>query len=533
VSDSLEADYVIVGGGTAGCILAARLSENPATRVIVLEAGHEGRGLLYDIPAGSFALMGNPKADWIYPTAPDPSALGRSTTWAAGKVLGGSSGINGMVYIRGQRGDYDAWRDSGCPGWGFEDLYPWFLKSERFEGPSSPAHGHDGPLSVSPPRAIHPLAHTFLQAAGECGMPPRREYCAGEIHGSFLVYGTTRNGARCSTRRAYLDPARGRSNLTVIPGALVERILCSERRAVGVSALINGERRVFKARAEVLLSGGTIASPAILLRSGIGPGQDLAALGVSAVVDLPGVGRNVQEHCGVTQSRLVNVPTYNTMVGRVRLAGHLLRYFLTRTGLLTSIAVHAMAYARSRSDLPEPDMCMSFLPLAISFVGGSPRLAQVPGISVGSQVLRPQGRGRIRLRDVDPASKPLIEHALLADPRDLALTIDGCRLVADVFRADAMKPYVIGDNEPAQIPSTESEWESFARERVGIGYHAVGSCRMGSDAMAVVDPDLKVHGIEKLRIVDASVMPNIISGNTNAATIAIAERASAMISRQS
>jgi choline dehydrogenase len=527
----LEADYVIIGGGTAGCILAARLSENPATRVIVLEAGHEGRGLLYDIPAGSFALMGNPKADWIYPTAPDSSALGRSTTWAAGKVLGGSSGINGMVYIRGQRGDYDAWRDSGCAGWGFEDLYPWFLKSERFEGPSSSVHGRDGPLSVSPPRATHPLAHVFLQAAGQCGMPARQEYCAGELHGSFLVYGTTRNGARCSTRRAYLDPARRRANLTVIAGALVERILCSGRSAVGVSALVNGERRVFKARAEVLLSAGTIASPVILLRSGIGPGDSLAALGIPVVADLPGVGSNVQEHCGVTQSRLVNVPTYNTMVGRLRLARHLLRYMLTRTGILTSIAVHAMAYERSRTDLPEPDLCMSFLPLAISFVGGAPQLAKVPGVSIGSQVLRPHGRGRIGLRDLDPASKPLIEHALLADPRDLALTILGCKLVAEVFQADAMRRYVTGNGEPAQIPTTESDWEAFARQRIGIGYHAVGSCRMGRDAMAVVDRDLKVRGIEKLRVIDASVMPNIISGNTNAPTIAIAERVAAMIAR--
>ncbi len=522
-------DYIVVGGGSAGCVLAARLSEDTTKRVLLLEAGHEGKGLLYDMPAGSFALMGNPKADWIYPTEPDASALGRTTTWAAGKVLGGSSGINGMVYIRGQRGDFDSWRDSGCPGWGFDDLYPYFLKAERFEGPPSPVHGTNGPLSVSPPRVTHPLAQVFLEAAGQCGMPPRQEYCAGDQAGSFLVYGTTRNGQRCSTRKAYIDPVLGRSNLTVISGAVVDTIRFDGRRAVGVEALVDGQRQSFSAAAEVIVSGGTLASPGILLRSGIGAGADLQAIGIQVLADLPGVGRNVQEHCGVTQSRVVNIPTYNTMVGPLQLAGHLLKYFVARQGILTSIAVHAMAYIRSNPALSEPDICMSMLPLAISFVGGKPSLAKQPGISIGTQVLRPSGRGSIRLRDRDPNVRPLIEHALLQDARDLALSIHGSRVVADVFAAPALRPYVVGDHEPAVMPKTDDEWEAYARQRVGIGYHPVGSCRMGNDDLAVVDPQLKVRGIDGLRVVDASVMPNIVSGNTNAATIALAEKAADLI----
>ena len=522
-------DNIVIGGGSAGCVLASRLSEDPTTRVLLLEAGHDGKGFIYEVPAGSFALMGNPKADWIYPTEPDPSANGRSTTWAAGKVLGGGSGINGMVYIRGQRGDYDAWREAGCPGWGFDDIYPYFLKSEQFAGPPSVVHGRDGPLTVSPPRVLHSLAQVFLDAAAEVGMPPRQEYCAGDLAGSFFVYGTTRNGKRCSTRNAYLDPIKHRPNLTVLGQAVVDRVRLNGRRAVGVSAVVAGERREFDVNAEILLSAGTIASPAVLLRSGIGPGAELAALGVEVVADLPGVGRNVQEHCGVSQSRLVNVPTYNTMVRPWQMAVHLLRYLTLKRGLLTSIAVQAMAYARSAPELPEPDIAMSFLPLAIGFVGGQPALASKPGVTIGSQVLRPRGRGRIRLRDSEVDSKPIIEHALLSESRDLALTIYGCRLVAKVFAADALKPYVIGDHEPAQLPRSDDEWEMHVRQRVGIGYHAVGSCRMGADDGAVVDPQLRVRGIDGLRVVDASIMPNIISGNTNAPTIAVAEKAADMI----
>ncbi|MGF6384894.1 choline dehydrogenase [Paraburkholderia atlantica] len=522
-------DYIVIGGGSAGCVIAARLSENPSTRVLLLEAGKEGKGFLFDMPAGSFALMGNPKADWIYPTAPDPSAAGRVTTWAAGKALGGSSSINGMVYIRGQRGDYDAWRDSGCPGWGFDDLLQYFRKSENFTGPASSAHGSDGPLTVSPPRVLHPLAHTFLEAAGHCGMPARSEYCAGDVHGSFIVYGTTRKGKRCSARKAYLEPALDRPNLTVTTDAVVDHVLFEERRAIGVKVIVAGERRTFTARREVVLSAGTIASPSVLLRSGIGAGADLSAMGIEIVADLPGVGRNVQEHCGVSQSRLTDVPTYNTMVGPLRLAGHLLKYATVKRGILTSIAVHAMAYARSAPELTEPDIAMSFLPLAIGFVGGHPALAKQAGVTIGSQVLRPHGRGRVRLKDLDPRSKPLIEHALLGDPRDLALTIKGSRLVSEVFAATPLARHVIGDHEPASLPESDSAWEAYVRQRVGIGYHPVGSCRMGADDMAVVDTRLRVRGIERLRVVDASVMPSIISGNTNAATIAVAEKAAEMI----
>ncbi|MGF6545140.1 choline dehydrogenase-like flavoprotein [Paraburkholderia youngii] len=362
-------DYIVIGGGSAGCVIAARLSENPSTRVLLLEAGKEGKGFLFDMPAGSFALMGNPRADWIYPTAPDPSACARVTTWAAGKALGGSSSINGMVYIRGQRGDYDAWRDSGCPGWGFDDLLPYFRKSENFTGRASMAHGSDGPLTVSPPRVLHPLAHTFLEAAGQCGMPARAEYCAGDLHGSFIVYGTTRKGKRCSARKAYLEPALDRPNLTVTTDAIVDRVLFEQRRAIGVKVIVAGERRTFTARREVVLSAGTIASPGVLLRSGIGAGADLSAMGVEIVADLPGVGRNVQEHCVVAMTSEIR-----TVLSNSRDAGD-----IVQTSTITALRGSS---AQQR----------------VSFVAGKRENAQHFGESLGL-LLHAVGCGRVLLNE--------------------------------------------------------------------------------------------------------------------------------------
>lgn len=527
-------DYIIVGAGSAGCVLANRLSEDSEVSVLLVEAGYDGKGFMINMPAASFTLIGNSKADWIYPVEPDASIGGRSVCWAGGKMLGGSSAINGQVYVRGQRGDYDDWARNGCPGWNFDEVLPYFIKAEYFEGPvPSAAHGRGGPLSVSPSRTLHPMTYAFLDACAQCKLPIRDDYCAGDQFGAFLTYGTTRRGKRWSTRRAYLEPVQNRSNLTVLTDCHVDKILIEGggggRRAIGIRTQCRDESHDFRARREVVLSAGAIGSPAVLLRSGIGPAEDMMTMGIPVKANVPGVGRNLQEHVTVGQSRFINTSSYNTQVKPWHMAGHLLRYLLLGRGPFTSTAVPAMAFAKSMPELSEPDISLMFQPVCIDFNIRPPALHKKAGVSIGVKVNRPRGRGSIRLRDTRADSKPIIEHRLLADSHDLETLVRGTKLADQVFRAGSMAQYVIGSNEPADVPATDAEWEAFVRKRAGIGYHACGSCKMGTDELAVVDPRLKLRDVAGLRVVDASVMPGIISGNTNAAVIMIAEKAADLI----
>jgi choline dehydrogenase len=529
---SRTADYVIIGGGSAGCVLAARLSENGRNQVLLLEAGGNGRDFLIKMPAGTAKLMGHPQHDWCFPTEADPSIGGRTMQWAGGKALGGSSAINGQVYMRGERSDYDNWGKMGCTGWDWDKVFPYFRRAETLHDAPSQSHGAHGPLSVSPIQNPQPIGQHVMDAFAQIGIPVNDDYCDGSQNGVYRIYATQKDGQRCSTARAYLEPAEGRPNLTVLTGALVERIVVENSRATGVRFRRGGVVETVTVRGEVIVSAGTVQSPAILMRSGIGPAQHLAEHGIALVRDLPGVGQNLREHNSIALAKFVSIPTMSAQLGPLNMVRHLLNYALFHKGLLTTPAVQVMASFRTDPSLADPDIILSMLPVAVTFNDkGDAVVEKRPSFSMGFHVARPQSRGEIRLRSPNPEDKPVVDHRLQGDPGDVAKLVKACQVVESACRAPALASVITGTLRPDPMPETQDQWEAYVRSWGGIGYHSVGTCRMGpdGDSLAVLDPQLRVRGIEGLRVVDASVMPEPVSANTNAPTIMIAERASAMI----
>ena len=527
-----EGDFIIVGGGSAGCVLAARLSENPAHRVILLEAGGEGRDFLINMPAGTAKLMGHRDFDWCLPTEPDPSINGRTMQWAAGKALGGSSAINGQVYMRGERSDYDRWAALGCAGWDYDAVCPYFLKAECVHGAPTLSLGRHGPLSVSPIRDPQLIGQYVIDAFVAAGIPLNADYCDGSQEGVYRIFATQKDGQRCSVARAYLAPVQDRPNLRIVTRAHVDRILVENGRAIGVEARISDETRVFRARREVLLCAGTMLSPTILMRSGIGPGQHLADHGIAVQADLPGVGQNLREHNSVSLAKLVSIPTMSAELGPLKLVRHMLNYMFFHRGLLTTPAVQVMAAFRTDPALADPDIILSMLPVAVTFNDkGDAVVEKRPSFSFGFHVARPASRGEIRLRSADPDAKPVIDHRLQGAQADVDKLVKALKIVEDICRTRPLADIVTGTLRPDPMPVDDAGWEAYVRQWGGIGYHAVGTCRMGPDGdpMAVLDPRLRVRGIAGLRVVDASVMPEPVSANTNAPTIMIAERAAEWI----
>jgi choline dehydrogenase len=524
------ADYVIVGGGAAGSVLANRLSEDRSRSVLLLEAGQPSDGFLFRMPTGSYKLLGQSEADWRHMAEPDPSINDRRVMWSAGRALGGSSAINGMVYVRGEKYEYDAWAGLGCTGWAWDDVLPYFKRAEDFQGASTPDHGCGGPLSVTPQRVIHPLAEAFVQACTQSGLRRLEDYCGGDQDGAFLMLVTQKNGERWSAARGYLGPAVRRRNLKIVTGVLADRVEIENGRATGVRALVDGQPQIFQARREVILTAGAVMSPAILLRSGIGPGRHLQELGVEVCRDRSGVGCNLQEHPSFPLSRFVNVPTYNAMLEPAQLARHLATYVLTRRGVMSSAAVQAMAFLRSEPGLLHPDIKLSFAPFCTDVKKRT--MNRRSGFTIFTSLTHPKGRGEIRLKSSDPAALPVIDHRLLGNPDDVARLINGLQQVERIFDAPAFSGSLAGRNIPEAAPSGDAEWEDLIRALTSIGYHPTGTCRMGSDADSVVDLELAVRGIERLRVADASVMPRLGSANTNAPTIMVAEKAADLIRKQ-
>ena len=517
----LVADVVVAGAGSAGAVIAARLSENPKLRVVLVEAGGSHRHLMVDMPGGSFALMGHKTRDWNYAVEPDPSINNRALTWSGGRMLGGSSSMNGMVYVRGQREDYARWEAAGATGWSWDTMLPYFLRAENYQGPPSQFHGTTGPLKVAKGNVRHSLTDAIMSSFVAMGIPELDDYCGGNQYGVYDTLTTAAGGRRQSTAHTYLEQARNRPNLTILTDTLVDRVMIEDGRAVGLRVIGKSGPQVIRAR-EVVVSGGTIGSPAILMRSGVGPAAHLSDMGVGVVADLP-VGRNLQEHCGLTFSKLVDVPTYNSPFNAYTIARDLARWLFTKKGPMSSAAVHLMAGIKCQPDLDEPDLTLSFVPLALDFSTGRPQMHKQAGIGIGGTCMRPDSRGEIRLRSAEPNDKPVIDHRLLGDQRDVARLTALGRFLDRLFATEPLARHVVADNVPSPVPQTDAEWEAFLRASCSFGYHSVGTCAMGGEG-AVLDPRLRVRGVQGLRVVDASTMPVIVSGNTNAATIAIAER---------
>lgn len=525
-----QADYVIVGGGSAGAVVANRLSEDPNTSVCLIEAGGDARSFLVQLPVGFFGMLLREKYDWAYEQEPDTSLDGRSWVWSAGRMLGGGSSLNAQVYIRGTAHDFDEWAALGATGWGFHDVFPYFLRSENWIGAPGQAHGSHGPLTVTPMRDPHPLSAVFLKGCAEIGLPTLAEYNDGSDAGAFLTQTNQRDGWRCSTEKAYLRPIRERANLRIITEAEVETIRVVDGRATGVVLRRGGIAETVVAHREVIVSAGAMGSPALLMRSGIGPAEELRKHGIAVVHDLPAVGENLQEHSSSGISRSVNVATINTQTRRTDMVRNFARFFWNRSGPLGAPVVQAMAFARTRPDLDAPDIQLHFMPLVQATADPSGKLRMGmpvdPGITISISLCKPKGRGRVVLGD---ALRPKVVHRALSNADDVQTLKDGLALAERLFDSPALASVVTGRLAPAQPLQTEDEQMDYLRKSLNITWHAAGTCRMGSDADAVVDPHLRLRGIAGLRVVDASVMPTTTSANTNAATIMIGEKASEII----
>lgn len=522
-------DYIIVGAGSAGCVLANRLTASGRHRVLLLEAGGHDRHIWIHVPLGYGKLFDNAKVNWLYASEPEPELDGRRIIQPRGKVLGGSSSINGLLYVRGQHEDFDHWRQLGNVGWGFTDVLPYFRRAEDQERGSDTLHGVGGPLAVSNVSEPHPLCEAFIAAAGQAGFPRNDDFNGAAQEGAGYFQLTAKNGRRWSTAVGYLRPARRRSNLEIATDALATRLLFSGRRAVGVEYRRGDGLHSARAEAEVIVAGGAFNSPQLLQLSGIGPAGLLGMHGIGVVADMPGVGADLQDHLQIRmQYRCTEPITMNDVINnrRHRYAAAL-RYILSRKGLLTIGAGYAGAFLRTRPELATPDVQIHFLIFSADTAGAG--LHKFPGFMTSVCQLRPDSRGFVRIKSADPRVPPAIQPRYLTSRLDRDTVVDGLKLMRRIMEQPAMRGYIAEERTPGSHCVSDSDLLAFARATGTTVYHPTSTCRMGSDPSAVVDARLRVRGFERLRVIDGSIMPTVVSGNTNAAVVMIAEKGADMI----
>jgi choline dehydrogenase len=528
-SETPEFDYIIVGAGSAGCVLANRLSADGKHSVLLLEAGPKDSNLWIHVPLGYGKLFKDKTVNWMYQTEPEPGLDGRTIFQPRGKVLGGSSSINGLLYVRGQHEDYDRWRQHGNGGWGYDDVLPYFKKAENQARGADEFHGVGGPLPVSDSRHGDPLSDAFIAAAAETGIPVNSDFNGATQEGAGWFQTTTRNGKRASTAVSYLRPAKGWKNLHVETSALAQRILFEGRRAVGLEYRTRGGLRTARARREVLVSSGAYNSPQLLQLSGVGPAELLKKHGIEVVLDAAGVGHDLQDHmqirvvmrCSqpITLNDIVNHPLRRIMAGA--------RYAAFRKGPLTIAAGTSGAFFKTNPRLATPDIQIHFLPFSTDKMGE--KLHAFSGFTASVCQLRPESRGSLRIKSADPSVPPEIRINYLATETDRTANVEGLKILRKILHAPALRPFVVDEYDPGAKVVSDEDLLVHCRRRGSTIYHPTSTCRMGNDPLAVVDQRLKVRGIEGLRVVDGSIMPDLVSGNTNAPIVMIAEKASDMI----
>ncbi len=533
MSSPASYDYIVVGAGSAGAVVASRLTESGAYRVLLLEAGTEGSNFFWSrVPVGVAKMIDNPAVNWCYSSEPDEGSGGRRIDVPRGKMLGGSSSINGMVFIRGQAQDYDHWAQLGNRGWSYQDVLPIFKRMERYEGGSDQFRGRDGILRVTDtPRHKVPLLELIIEAAGKLGLPFNPDQNGATQEGIGMSQVTIARGRRQSTAYCYLDQARSRPNLDVAQGAMAEQLLLEGKRCVGVRYSVAGVRHEARATREVIVSGGSINSPKLLELSGIGQPELLRARGVTPLHELRGVGENLRDHYSPRVKFAIagkNL-TFNDNARGWRLAREAMKYALKGEGFLASTSVPIRMYFRSRPGLETPDCTVSIAPFLYEMVGRQRRVSRRKGITMNVNVLRSESTGSIHIKSADPAEPPAIRFNFLSTEHDRAGVLAAIRKGRELMATSPLKEVTGEEIAPGGQLKTDDELLDWVRKTAETTYHPVGTCKMGSDAMAVVDRELKVHGIDSLRVADASIMPTLTSGNTNAPSIMIGEKCSEML----